>query len=128
MTLIGDEKVALKGEVGEVDKRFMKNCLVPFALLAGLLPMSCTKSDMQAEANSVACQEITLLTERFEELVTVGVPFLVHQRMIFADRDSEGSVSKMVVVGKGEYAGVTVILPLPGSGDSMAGSWTLLRN
>jgi hypothetical protein len=125
---VGDEEVALKGEVYEVDKRFMKRCSLAFALLGGLLPISCTKSDVQAEATSVACQEITLLTERFEEFVTVGVPFLVHQRMIFADRDSEGSVSKMVVVGREEYAGVTVILPFPGSGDSMAGSWTLLRN
>jgi hypothetical protein len=106
----------------------MKRCLLPFALLAGLFPISCRESDTQAKATAVACQEITLLTERFEELVTVGVPFLVRQRMIFADRDSEGSVSKMVVVGREEYAGVTVILPFPGSGDSIAGSWTLLRN
>ena len=77
--------------------------------------MSCTNSDVWA--TSVACLEISLLTGRFDALVTVGVPFLVHQRMVFADRESEGSVSKMVVVGGKEHAGVSVILPSPGSGD-----------
>lgn len=88
--------------------------------------MSCTNSDVQA--TSVACLEISLLTGRFDALVTVGVPFLVHQRMVFADRESEGSVSKMVVVGGKEHAGVSVILPSPGSGDPTSGSWTLLRS
>jgi hypothetical protein len=111
-----------------VNKPFMERCLLSFALLGVLLPISCSNSDEQAESTSVACQEISLLAERFEELVAVGVPFLVHQRMVFVDRESEGSILKFVDVGRKEHASVSSILPFPGSSETVSGSWTLLRD
>jgi hypothetical protein len=97
--------------------RFAALCLV------ALLPLSCARHAVQ-RAGSEACTALADLSDRINERLASDLPFLIQQRMAFADPEATVSLSRIVLAGKRSYGAATRVV----SDELLPVSWSMLRN
>jgi hypothetical protein len=90
--------------------------------LVALLPLSCARNAVQ-RAGSDACTAIADLSDRIDERLASDLPFLIRQRMAFADSEATETLTRIVLSGKRSYAVTTWT-----SDELIPVSWWMLRN